>query len=41
VSFLFQELRVAGTTALVERYIHPVELHRPLPDALRAVATVR
>jgi fructose/tagatose bisphosphate aldolase len=41
VSFLFQELRVAGTKELVERYIHPVELHRPLPDALRAVAPTR
>ena len=41
VGFLFQELRVAGTKALVDRYIRPVELHRPLPDGLRAVATVR
>jgi fructose/tagatose bisphosphate aldolase len=41
VSFLFQELRVAGSKELVERYIRPVELHRPLPDGLRAVATVR
>ena len=41
VSFLFQELRVAGTAEMVERYIHPVELHRPLPDALRAVDSVR
>jgi fructose/tagatose bisphosphate aldolase len=41
VSFLFQELRVAGTKALIERYIRPVELHRPLPDGLRSVATVR
>ena len=41
ISFLYHELRVAGTTELVERYIHPVELHRPLPDALRSVASVR
>ena len=41
VTFLFQELRVAGTTEMVHRYIHPVELHRPLPDALRAVDSVR
>jgi hypothetical protein len=41
VSFLFQELRVAGSKELVERYIHPVEFHRPLPDGLRAVVTVR
>ena len=41
VSFLFQELRVAGTRELVDRYIHPVEFHRPLPEGLRAVAPVR
>ena len=41
VTFLFQELRVAGTRELVDRYIHPVEFHRPLPEALRAVAPVR
>ena len=37
VGFLFQELRVADTAALVERYITPVAVHRPLPDALREV----
>ena len=41
VSFLFQELRVADTRELVDRYIHAVEFHRPLPEALRAVAPVR
>jgi fructose/tagatose bisphosphate aldolase len=41
VSFLFQELRVAGTRELVDRYIQRVELHRPLPEGLRAVAPVR
>jgi hypothetical protein len=41
ISFLYQELRVAGSAALVERYIHPVEVHRPLPEALRAVVSVR
>jgi fructose-bisphosphate aldolase, class II len=41
VSFLFQELRVARTMEMVERYIHPVEFHRPLPEGLRAVAPVR
>ena len=41
VSFLFQELRVAGTREMVDRYIQPVELHRPLPEGLRAVAPVR
>jgi hypothetical protein len=41
IAFLFQELRVADTAELVERYIHPVEVHRPVPDALREVATAR
>ena len=41
LTFLFQELRVAGTRELVDRYIRPVEFHRPLPEALRAVAPVR
>jgi fructose/tagatose bisphosphate aldolase len=39
VAFLFTELGVNGSREMVERYIHPVELHRPLPDALRAAAT--
>jgi fructose/tagatose bisphosphate aldolase len=38
VAFLFAELQVGGTSDMVERYIKPVEWHRPLPDALRAVA---
>jgi fructose/tagatose bisphosphate aldolase len=38
ISFLFAELKVAGTDELVERYITPVEWHRPLPEGLRAVA---
>jgi hypothetical protein len=38
LTFLFTELGVMGTREMVERYIHPVELHRPLPEALRAVA---
>jgi fructose/tagatose bisphosphate aldolase len=41
IGFLYEELRVSGTAQLVERYIRPVELHRPLPDALREVAAVR
>jgi fructose/tagatose bisphosphate aldolase len=35
ISYLFTELRVDGSRAMVERYIAPVEMHRPLPDALR------
>ena len=39
-SFLFTELGVNGTREMVNAYIRPVELHRPIPDALRgAVAT--
>jgi hypothetical protein len=37
ISFLFQELRVADTASLVERYVTPVAVHRPLPEALREV----
>jgi fructose/tagatose bisphosphate aldolase len=35
VSFLFTELGVNGSQEMVEGYIEPVEVHRPLPDALR------
>jgi fructose-bisphosphate aldolase class II len=38
LTFLFTELGVNGTREMVDRYVHPVELHRPLPEALRAVA---
>ena len=35
VSFLFTELGVNGSREMIAAYIRPVELHRPLPDALR------
>jgi fructose/tagatose bisphosphate aldolase len=38
LTFLFTELGVNGTREMVDRYVQPVELHRPLPEALRAVA---
>jgi hypothetical protein len=38
IAFLFTELRVDGTRDLIDRYIRPVEVHRPLPDALATVA---
>jgi fructose-bisphosphate aldolase class II len=38
VAFLFTELRVNGTRELIERYVRPVEVHRPLPEALATVA---
>ena len=37
LSFLFSELRVDGTRTTVERFVRPLESHRPLPDALRGV----
>jgi fructose-bisphosphate aldolase, class II len=41
VAFLFTELAVNGSREMVERYIQPVELHRPLPDALRSAVAAR
>ena len=35
ISYLFTELRVNDSREMVEQYIQPVELHRPIPDALR------
>jgi fructose/tagatose bisphosphate aldolase len=37
IAFLFKELRVTSTRELVDRYIQPIESHRPLPEALRGV----
>jgi fructose/tagatose bisphosphate aldolase len=38
ISYLYTELRVNDSREMVDRYVHPVELHRPIPEALRAVA---
>jgi hypothetical protein len=35
IAYLFTELRVNDSREMVERYVRPVELHRPAPDALR------
>jgi fructose-bisphosphate aldolase, class II len=35
ISFLFTELGVNGSRDMIAAYIRPVEVHRPLPDALR------
>ena len=35
IAFLFTELGVNGSREMVAAYIRPVELHRPMPDALR------
>jgi fructose/tagatose bisphosphate aldolase len=40
MAFLFTELRVGGTRALVDDHVHPVEVHRPLPEVLRAAVGV-
>ena len=40
LSFLFTELRVNGTLELVQRYVQPVPVSRPIPESLRtAVAS--
>lgn len=36
ISFLFTELGVNGSRDMIAAYIRPAEVHRPLPDALRA-----
>jgi fructose/tagatose bisphosphate aldolase len=36
IDFLFRELGVDGGRATVEHYVHPVPIHRPLPESLRA-----
>jgi fructose/tagatose bisphosphate aldolase len=42
IRFLFHELGVVGSRAMVERYIEPVEVHRPAPTVLaEATATAR
>jgi fructose/tagatose bisphosphate aldolase len=38
IGFLFRELGVVGSRAVVDRYVHPVELHRPAPAAVLAAA---
>jgi fructose/tagatose bisphosphate aldolase len=35
IDFLFRELAVDGSRAMVDRYVMPVPIHHPLPDALR------
>ncbi len=38
IEYLFTELRVDGSRSIVDRYVEPVELHRPMPDTLRTPA---
>ena len=35
MSFLYTELGVNGTREMISAYIRPVEVHRPMPEALR------
>jgi fructose/tagatose bisphosphate aldolase len=41
LAFLFTELGVNGSKDLVEGYIKPVEIHRPLPEAMRGATAGR
>jgi len=36
IAFLFSNLKVNGSMALVERYIEPVSVSRPVPESLRS-----
>jgi fructose-bisphosphate aldolase, class II len=36
IAYLFTELRVNDSRDMIDRYIRPVELHRPMPEATRA-----
>ncbi len=35
ISYLFTELGVNDSAGMIERYVQPVEVHRPIPDALQ------
>ena len=37
IAYLYTELRVNDTRAMVDRHVHPVESHRLMPDSLREV----
>jgi len=36
VDFLFKQLGTPGSRALVEKYVKPVEFHKPMPEGLKA-----
>ena len=38
IGYLFTELGVNDSRAMVEHHVHPVEAHRPMPDGLASVA---
>jgi fructose/tagatose bisphosphate aldolase len=39
IGYLFEQLRVPGTMAVVERYVKPVPVARPIPAALKAAVS--
>jgi len=38
IGYLFTQLKVDGSRAMVEKYVKPVVVARPIPEALRAAA---
>ena len=38
VDYLFNQLKVVGSMAMVDRYVKPVPVSRPIPEALKAAA---
>ena len=40
MAFLFDQLKVPGTAALVAKYVEPVPVKRPIPDALKTAVAV-
>src|SRR4029079_13887112 len=41
IAYLFTELRVNDSRPMVEQYVQPVEVHRPIPEGLRWVVAAR
>jgi fructose/tagatose bisphosphate aldolase len=41
ISFLFTELGVNGSREIVDGFVHPIEIHRPAPDALSGALASR
>jgi fructose/tagatose bisphosphate aldolase len=41
IAFLFDQLKVVGSRSMVDRYVRPVEVHAPPPDAVRSMAASR
>ena len=41
ITYLFTELRVNDSRAMVDRYVRPVEVHKPIPEVPRADVAAR